>query len=107
MTRARVRGARPQVSAVKAQLGELRGGLKRIADEILAAAGLSGAATEAHAAFRDHMAAFQQQAQPHFRDLEARARRCLPDTPPPPPPIPPNPLAPPTYLTRAPAATPP
>lgn len=61
-----------QVSAIKSQLGDLRSGLKRVGDEILAAAGLSGAATESHAAFRDHMAEFQHQAQPHFRELEVR-----------------------------------
>lgn len=55
---------------MQGQLNELRLGLKRIGDEILAAAGLSGGAFEAHAAFRDHMAAFQQQASPHFREIE-------------------------------------
>lgn len=65
-----------QVAAIKTQIGELRAGIGRVNDEILAAAGLGSAAEEAHAAFRDHMVAFQRGAQPQFAELEVCGVPC-------------------------------
>ena len=60
-----------QIAAIRTQIGELRAGIARVNDEILAAAGLGdGAAAEAHSAFRDAMVAFQRAAAPQFEQLE-------------------------------------
>ena len=68
----------PQIAAIRTQIGELRAGIARVNDEILAAAGLGGgAAAEAHSAFRDAMVAFQRAAAPQFEQLEVTVMPTL------------------------------
>jgi hypothetical protein len=62
-----------QIAAIRTQVGELRAGIARVNDEILAAAGLGGGAVgEAHSAFRDTVFASQRPSAPQFEQLEVR-----------------------------------
>lgn len=66
-----------QIAAIRTQIGEVRAGITRVNDEILAAAGLGGgAAAEAHTAFRDAMVSFQRGAAPQFAQLEVQFTDC-------------------------------
>ena len=74
-----------QISAIKALLGDLRGGLSKVNTEILKAAGVDANSAFAHRQFGDLMMSFHQHAKSTFSDAEV----C--STIPPPPPHLPDP----------------
>lgn len=59
-----------QISAIKALLGDLRGGLSKVNTEILKAAGVDANSAFAHRQFGDLMMAFHQHAKGTFSDAE-------------------------------------
>ena len=78
-----------QISAIKALLGDLRGGLSKVNTEILKAAGVDANSAFAHRQFGDLMMSFHQHAKSTFSDAEV-CSTIPPPSPPSPRPFPPK-----------------